>query len=133
MEIIDYSKLKEVKLVEIEQRSNKKYRLSSFIVFITIILFQLLPGSYGLYAGFYLALILFFVKYLRNSLNKEKFLFLSQIDDNYIEIVYKNKLQSINAKVTCHPECNPVRIVQTESNRLYTLSNTSGSLLNSFS
>ena len=133
MEIIDYSKLKEVKLVEIEQRSNKKYRLSSFIVFITIILFQLLPGSYGLYAGFYLALILFFVKYLRNSLNKEKYLFLSQIDDNYIEIVYKNKLQSINAKVTCHPECNPVRIVQTESNRLYTLSNTSGSLLNSFS
>ena len=130
MEIIDYSKLKEVKLVEIEQRSNKKYRLSSFIVFITIILFQLLPGSYGLYAGFYLALILFFVKYLRNSLNKEKYLFLSQIDDNYIEIVYKNKLQSINAKVTCHPECNPVRIVQTESNRLYTLSNTSGSLLN---
>ena len=130
MEIIDYSKLKEVKLVEIEQRSNKKYRLSSLIVFITIILFQLLPGSYGLYAGFYLSLILFFVKYLRNSLNKEKYLFLSQIDDNYIEIVYKNKLQSINAKVTCHPECNPVRIVQTESNRLYTLSNTSGSLLN---
>ena len=132
MEIIDYSKLKETKIVEIEQRPSKKYRLSSLIFIFTITFIQTL-GSFGLYTGFFSSLFLFFIKYLRNSLNNEKFIFLSQIDDNYIEIVYKNKLQSINAKVTCHPECNPVRIVQTESNRLYTLSNTSGSLLNSFS
>ena len=50
-----------------------------------------------------------------------------------IEIVYKNKLQAINSKVTCHPECNPVRIVQTESNRLYTLYNTSDSILTTLS
>ena len=129
MEIIDYSKLKETKIVEIEQRPSKKYRLSSLIFIFTITFIQTL-GSFGLYTGFFSSLFLFFIKYLRNSLNNEKFIFLSQIDDNYIEIVYKNKLQSINAKVTCHPECNPVRIVQTESNRLYTLSNTSGSLLN---
>ena len=129
MEIIDYSKLKETKIVEIEQRPSKKYRLSSLIFIFTITFIQTL-GSFGLYTGFFSSLFLFFIKYLRNSLNNEKFIFLSQIDDNYIEIVYKNKLQSINAKVTCHPECNPVRIVQTESNRLYTLSNTSGSFLN---
>ena len=133
MEIIDYSKLKEVKLVELEQRTNKKRRLLSLFVFITIVSIQFIDGSIGFDIGFFFSVFLFFFKVIRNNLNKEKFLFLSQIDDNYIEIVYKNKLQSINAKVTCHPECNPVRIVQTESNRLYTLSNTSGSLLNSFS
>ena len=132
MEIIDYSKLKETKIVEIEQRPSKKYRLSSLIFIFTITFIQTL-GSFGLYTGFFSSLFLFFIKYLRNSLNNEKFIFLSQIDDNYIEIVYKNKLQAINSKVTCHPECNPVRIVQTESNRLYTLYNTSDSILTSLS
>ena len=129
MEIIDYSKLKEVKLVEIEPKSQKKYRLLSLFVLINIVLLQFIEGQTGLYVGISISLLLFLIKYLRNNFKKEKFIFLSQIDDNYIEIVYKNKLQSINAKVTCHPECNPVRIVQNESNRLYTLSNTSGSIL----
>lgn len=129
MEIIDYSKLKEVRQVEIIQKSNKKKRVLSLFVIMVLSSCLFIPGSYGVFVGIILSFSIFMSKVIRNLLLKEKFLFLSKVDDNYIEIVYKNKLQSINSKVTCHPECNPVRIVQTESNRLYTLSNVSGSIL----
>ena len=133
MEIIDYSKLKELRLVEVEQKSQKKRRALSFFVFIMLVFTQFVPGSGGVWIGIFFSFVIFLTKVLRNFITKEQFLFFSSIDNNYIEIVYKNKLQSINSKVTCHPECNPVRIVQTESNRLYTLSNTSGSMLTSLS
>ena len=133
MEIIDYSKLKELRLVEVEQKSQKKRRALSFFVFILLVFTQFVPGSGGVWLGIFISFVIFLTKVLRNFITKEQFLFFSSIDNNYIEIVYKNKLQSINSKVTCHPECNPVRIVQTESNRLYTLSNTSGSMLTSLS
>ena len=130
MEIIDYSKLKELRLVEVDQRACKKKRVLSLFILIVLSLFLAIPDVYGIYVGMTLSLSIFISKFIINKLLKDPFLFLSKIDDNYIEIVYKNKLQSINSKVTCHPECNPVRIVQTESNRLYTLSNVSGSILN---
>ena len=133
MESIDYSKLKELRVVEIEKRPNKKYRLLSLFLFIVLTSTQLIDGSLGVWVGIFSSLSIFCYKVLRSIVTKEKYLFFSQIDDNYIEIVYKNKLQAINSKVTCHPECNPVRIVQTESNRLYTLYNTSDSILTSLS
>ena len=133
MERIDYSKLKELRVVEIEKRPNKKYRLLSLFLFIVLTSTQLIDGSLGVWVGIFSSLFIFCYKVLRSIVTKEKYLFFSQIDDNYIEIVYKNKLQAINSKVTCHPECNPVRIVQTESNRLYTLYNTSDSILTSLS
>ena len=133
MESIDYSKLKELRVVEIEKRPNKKYRLLSLFLFIVLTSTQLIDGSLGVWVGIFSSLFICCYKVLRSIVTKEKYLFFSQIDDNYIEIVYKNKLQAINSKVTCHPECNPVRIVQTESNRLYTLYNTSDSILTSLS
>jgi MFS superfamily sulfate permease-like transporter len=130
MEAKEYSKLKEVKLVEIEQKSRKKHRLISLIVILVLtILVNYIPESAGIYFGIFISLFLFITKVIIAKLNKEKFLFENRIDDNYIEIVYKNKLQAINSKVTCHPECNPVKIMQAESNRLYRLSNISDLLL----
>ena len=130
MEAKEYSKLKEVKLVEIEEKSRKKHRLKSLIaISVLTFLVNYIPDSSGIYFGIFISLFLFIIKVVLTKLNKEKFLFENRIDDNYIEIVYKNKLQAINSKVTCHPECNPVKIMQAESNRLYRLSNTSDSLV----
>ena len=133
MEIVDYSKLKEVRLVEIELKENKKLRLVSLIVLITLVSSQFYPGPGAIAFGIFISLVIYLSKYIANKISKQQFIFISQLDNNYVEIVYKNKLQAINSKVTCHPECNPVRIVQHESNRLYTLSNISDSMLKSIS
>ena len=69
------------------------------------------------------------IKFIKNKISKEKFLFLPSPEKNYIEIPYKSKMKAIDAKVTCHPECNPTRIMQNDSNRLYVFSNSSDSFL----
>ena len=129
MEVLDFSKLKELKLLEVETTTKQKLRFTSFFIFITCSITMGVLGQYGHFFGIGICLLLFATKVTANLFSKEQFLFLSNKDSNYVEIVYKNKLQSVNAKVTYHPESNPVRIMQSESNRLYTLTNTSGSIL----
>ena len=82
-----------------------------------------IPNKYACYSGLVLCILIYLSKFLYDKKRNEQFLFLPEPESNYIEIPYKTKLQAIDAKITCHPESNPVRIMQDESNRLYEFSN----------
>ena len=132
--IMDYSKLqlketKKIKVVKTYTYSTKYFMLQ---ILILILFLSILSSYFAWYGALLLCTCLFISKLIRDCCKKQRFNFLPEPDKNYIEMPYKNKFQAIEAKVTCHPESNPVRIMQNESNRLYVLSNTSGSLFSTF-
>ena len=129
--IIEYSKIKEVEIKKIEIKKTPTiyiYLRSLFIIMIIIIL--RLDCEIAVPIGISFALLVYLCKFIRDKKRKEQFSFLPDPDKNYVDIPYKTKLQAIDFKVTCHPETNPVRIMQDESNRKYIFSNTSDSIFN---
>ena len=124
---IDYIRLSEHKKKKIDSEKKKYkyvYMLYAFLSYI-IILFIGTEISVGLGIG--INVYLYVLKIIIDRFKKLQFNYLPLPEDNYIEIPYKTKLQAIDAKITCHPESNPVRIMKNDSNRLYVFSNTSGS------
>ena len=97
------------------------------MILFLILLFA--PYYFSFAFGGFIVFYVLLYKCIRDCVRKEKFNFLPEPDKNYIEMPYKNKLEAIDAKVTCHPESNPVKIVMNDSNRLYTLSNASNSFI----
>ena len=127
--IIEYSAIKEVEKKKFEFVEPRTTSLSLQIsAFIFLIIFCFIPNVGAVPFGISLSILIFFIKYVIDKQRKLQFSFLPQPDYNYVDIIYKTKVQAIDAKITCHPECNPVRIMQNESNRLYVLSNSSNSL-----
>ena len=130
--IIEYSAIKEVEKKKIELQAEKKPSLfAQLALFFVCLIFLFWPNDaagFGVGFGIFISFTVFLIKYILDKRNKLQFSFLPVSDNNYVDIPYKTKLQAIDSKVTCHPECNPTRIMQNESNRLYVLSNSSGSL-----
>ena len=128
---MDYSKIqlfetKPIKEVKKIDYSSFKYKFMMLILAITILSIKyeiIVPAGVGL------SLFIFLTKFLVDKIRNKQFNFLPEPDKNYIEMPYKIKLEAINAKVTCHPESNPIRIMRNESNRLYTFANSSGSFI----
>ena len=129
--IIEYSNLKEVEKKKIDVSVTKvSHQYIQFCFIVYLIIFICIPNFVGVPLGISFSAFIYFIKYIIDKKQKEQFSFLPEPDKNYIDIPYKSKLQAIDFKITCHPECNPVRIMQNESNRLYVFSNTSDSLIN---
>ena len=129
--IIEYSNLKEVEKKKIDVSVTKvPHHYIQFCFIVYLIIFICIPNFVGVPLGISLSAFIYFIKYIIDKKQKEQFSFLPEPDKNYIDIPYKSKLQAIDFKITCHPESNPVRIMQNESNRLYVFSNSSDSLIN---
>ena len=128
--IIEYAKIKEVetKKIETKKTPTSYIYLRSFFIIMIIILLDL-RCEYAVPYGIYFVLLVCAIKFCKDKKRKEQFTFLPEPDKNYVDMPYKTKLQAIDFKVTCHPEANPVRIMQDESNRRYVFSNTSDSIL----
>ena len=128
--IIEYSKIKEVEIKKIEIKKIPTvyiYLRCFFIIMIISLLY--VDCEYGVPIGISFVVLVYLFKFLKDKKRKEQFTFLPDPDKNYVDMPYKTKLQAIDFKVTCHPEANPVRIMQDESNRRYVFSNTSDSIL----
>ena len=129
--IIEYSKIKEVEIKKIEiKKTPTVYIYLRFFFIIMIITLLAIDCEYGVPIGIYFVLSVYLCKFIKDKKRKEQFTFLPDPDKNYVDMPYKTKLQAIDFKVTCHPEANPVRIMQDESYRKYVFSNTSNSILN---
>ena len=128
--IIDYTKLKEFekKKIEIESQPPPK-GLPLLIIPTILVIFYFTGAEANCIIGGIITIWGAITKFIINKVSKEQFLFLPTPEKNYIEIPYKSKMKAIDAKVTCHPECNPTRIMQNDSNRLYVFSNSSDSFL----
>ena len=118
--IIDYTKLKEFerKKLEIESPPPPK-GIPLLIILVTLITFYFAGAEANCIIGGVISIWGAITKFIINKVSKEQFLFLPSPEKNYIEIPYKSKMKAIYAKVTCHPECNPIRIMPNDSNRLY--------------
>ena len=125
---IEYSKAKQVDIIKIPTEQTYPQCLTRFLLIIFLISYLIIQNEYACYSGLALIFIIYLSKLVYDKKRNEQFLFLPEPDSNYIEIPYKTKLQAIDAKITCYLESNPVKIMQDESNRLYLLSNSSGSL-----
>ena len=126
---IEYSKTKQVDIIKIPPNQETcPPCLTRFLLILFLISYLFIPNKYACYSGLVLCILIYLSKFLYDKKRNEQFLFLPEPESNYIEIPYKTKLQAIDAKITCHPESNPVRIMQDESNRLYEFSNYSDSL-----
>ena len=130
--IIEYSNLKEVekKKIDVSVTARVSHQYIQFCFIVYLIIFICIPNFVAVPLGISFSAFIYFIKYIIDKKQKEQFSFLPEPDKNYIDIPYKSKLQAIDFKITCHPESNPVRIMQNESNRLYVFSNTSDSLIN---
>ena len=130
--IIEYSNLKEVekKKIDVSVTTRVSHQYIQFCFIVYLIIFICIPNFVAVPLGISFSAFIYFIKYIIDKKQKEQFSFLPEPDKNYIDIPYKSKLQAIDFKITCHPESNPVRIMQNESNRLYVFSNTSDSLIN---
>ena len=133
-ERIDYSKLRVVDTLKIQTvviTKNRSYFKSQLFLMILFLILLFNRYEFSIPLGSNIVFFVLLYKCIRYCVKREKFNFLPEPDKNYIEIPYKNKLRAIDAKVTCHPEANPVKIVQDESYRSYRLSNSSNSLIGS--
>ena len=127
--IVDYTKLKLYETKNVKKEEEQKFYLPLQILIILLTIISLCFGStFTANVGTFISIIIFMVKFIKSKLKKEKFYFLPDPEDNYVEIQYKTKTQAIESKITCHPECSVVKFVRDESNRKYYIYNTSNSL-----
>ena len=130
--VMDYSQLQVVETHKVQTVTTVKtptYYKSQFTVMILLLILIFGPYSISILIGSIIVFYVFFYKCIKNRCSTSKFNFLPEPDKNYIEMPYKTKLEAIDAKVTCHPESNPVKIMMNSSNRVYSLSNNSNSFI----
>jgi hypothetical protein len=131
--VIDYAKLqayqKEIDKKEEENEKNNYTLLYQIIIVLTVLTMLIkLEPIINVYIGTLVSMITFMIKFIISKKKKEKNYFLPEPEKNYVEIPYKIKSQAIDAKVTCHSECNPIKYMRDESNRIYIIYNSSDSL-----
>ena len=131
--IMDYNKLQLVETQKVQTvvtiKTTPSYFKSQLSVMILLLILIFAPYPFSIGLGSFIVFWVLLFKCIKDSFNKSKFNFLPEPDKNYIEMPYKNKLEAIDAKVTCHPESNPVKIMMNSSNRVYSLSNNSNSFI----
>ncbi len=128
---IDYAKLRYYKTENDKKEEQGEQYLLLYQILILLLIFDMLirfDSIINAYVGAFISVLAFIIKFIISKIKKEKNYFLPVTEKNYIEIPYKIKSQAIDAKVTCHNECNPIKYLKDESNRIYVVYNSSGSL-----
>lgn len=125
----DYSSLRQVDIIKLEEKKTKTYR--KVIYLFPLILIFIFLFDYKIAISFSLALnpSIFLIKLLIDKFNNIQFLFLPPFTLNKINTSQEKKQEAINYKVTNFDETNPIRIMEDNSGKRYSFYNTTNPYL----